>query len=58
MYDEFVATVPEDYSPLPNENGDLEIRDKGTVIARMPKGGFYLIRLFIRMKGGDLSGHR
>ena len=30
-----------DYSPLPNENGDLEIRDKGTVIARMPKGGFY-----------------
>ncbi|HHU79619.1 MAG TPA: methyltransferase [Clostridiales bacterium] len=41
LYDEFVATVPEDYSPLPNENGDLEIRDKGTVIARMPKGGFY-----------------
>ncbi len=41
LYDEFVATVPEDYSPVPNENGDLEIRDKGTVIARMPKGGFY-----------------
>ncbi|HHY82441.1 MAG TPA: methyltransferase [Clostridiales bacterium] len=41
LYDEFDALVPEDYTPVPNENGDLEIIDNGKVIARMPKGGFY-----------------
>ncbi len=33
--------VPEDYNPVRNEKGELEIRDNGKVIAKMPAGGFY-----------------
>lgn len=33
--------VPGDFSPVANDNGDYDIVQNGTVIARMPKGGLY-----------------
>ena len=33
--------VPEEYRPIPNENGDFEIKDNEVIIARMPQGGLY-----------------
>jgi uroporphyrinogen decarboxylase len=33
--------VPYDFNPFENEKGDLEIRKEKTVVAKMPKGGFY-----------------
>ncbi|MDD4717361.1 MAG: uroporphyrinogen decarboxylase family protein [Eubacteriales bacterium] len=33
--------VPLDFSPVQNSKGDLEILDGDSVIARMPKGGYY-----------------
>jgi uroporphyrinogen decarboxylase len=38
--------VPNDYDPVPNENGDYEIIDNGTVIAKMPKGGYYFDQVY------------
>ncbi len=33
--------VPKDFSPIENEDGDLEIHRDGKVIAKMPEGGLY-----------------
>lgn len=38
--------VPEGYNPVKDKNGDLEIRDGDTVIARMPANGYYFDQVF------------
>lgn len=38
--------IPEGYAPVANSQGDLEIRDGETVIAKMPANGFYFDQVF------------
>lgn len=41
LFNDFEALVPRTYNPVPNEKGELEIRENDTIIARMPQGGLY-----------------
>lgn len=38
--------VPEGYNPVANMQGDLELRDGDTVIARMPANGYYFDQVY------------
>lgn len=38
--------APEEYNPVRNKQGDLEIKDGDTVIAKMPNNGYYFDQVF------------
>lgn len=41
LQDGTACLYPHDFQPFTNRQGDLEIRDSGRIIARMPAGGYY-----------------
>jgi uroporphyrinogen decarboxylase len=46
MFDGTPVEVPGAFNPLPDDRGDLILyHDEGSLLARMPKGGFYFDRL-------------